>query len=87
MKTWFIAMNNGVFDRKEYRSYKKYMRDIGRESYNRQDRYLKSKKFKKAIRNNPYPLLEKRYTMDKDIIPSLDKIPDGKYLRTNQSKR
>lgn len=40
-----------------------------------------SKKFKKAIRKNPYPLLEIQYEMDVDIVPVLDPIPDGKYVQ------
>ncbi len=38
-------------------------------------------KFKKAVRKNPFPLLEQRYTLESDIIPSLDVIPDGKYVQ------
>ena len=81
MKSMFIAMSGGTFDRKEYKAYKKFVRGMGREYRAQEDRYLRSSKFKKAIRNNPYPLLEKRYTMDKDVIPSLDPIPDGHYVQ------
>ncbi|MBL4861780.1 MAG: hypothetical protein JKY09_02025, partial [Crocinitomicaceae bacterium] len=38
-------------------------------------------KFRRAARKNPYPLLEQRYTLNRDIIPSLDPIPDGKYVQ------
>lgn len=40
-----------------------------------------SRKFKKAVRKNPYPLLEMDYEMDVDVIPALDPIPDGDYVQ------
>lgn len=80
-KAWFIAMNNGVFDKGMYREYKKYMRNLRGNSRNNENKHTSKHKFKKAVRSNPYPLLERRYTLDKDIIPSLDRIPDGKYIQ------
>ena len=35
----------------------------------------------KAIRQNPYPLIEQKYEFDVDIKPCLDNIPDGKYIQ------
>lgn len=35
----------------------------------------------RAIRENPYPLLEQRYERDEDIKPCLDIIPDGTYIQ------
>ncbi len=43
-------------------------------------KYL-GKKFIKAVRKNPYPLLEPRYLLNNDLTPSLDPIPDGKYVQ------
>jgi antitoxin component YwqK of YwqJK toxin-antitoxin module len=80
-KAWFVAMNNGEFDREMYREYKKYMRNLRGRSMSQENRHTSTRKFKKAIRTNPYPLLERKYTLDKDIIPSLDQIPDGKYIQ------
>lgn len=80
-KAWFIAMNGGELDRKMYKEYKKYMRKLTGMSKNKDNRHTASRKFKKAVRSNPNPLLEKKYTLDKDIIPSLDPIPDGKYVQ------
>lgn len=40
-----------------------------------------SRKLKKAIRKNPYPLLEMDYEMDVDVVPVLDPIPDGNYVQ------
>jgi len=42
---------------------------------------FKSKKFKKAIRANPYPFLQQSQSLDEDIIPMLDPIPNGKYIQ------
>ena len=35
----------------------------------------------KAIRENPYPLLDQEYERDIDIQPCLDAIPDGIYIQ------
>ncbi len=80
-KSWFITLNNGEFDRAMYREYKKYMRNLRGRNRSKNDRHTATRKFKKAVRSNPYPLLERKYTLDKDIIPSLDPIPDGKYIQ------
>lgn len=36
---------------------------------------------KKAVIANPYPLIETRYSLETDIKPCLDKIPDGVYYQ------
>jgi len=33
------------------------------------------------VRKNPMPMLEQRYAMERDIIPCLDPIPDGRYIQ------
>lgn len=40
-----------------------------------------SRKAIKAMRKNPYPLLIQRYSLESDIIPLLDPIPDGDYIQ------
>lgn len=59
-----------------------FKRDLKR--YRRLYKNNKGKKgaqFIKAIRENPYPLLEQRYERDEDIKPCLDAIPDGTYIQ------
>lgn len=41
----------------------------------------RKRKFIKAARQNPYPLLQQQYEINYDIIPALDSIPDGKYIQ------
>jgi len=48
-------------------------------------KYLETRKFKKAARANPYPLLLQQYRIDSDIIPVLDPIPDGDYVQLFES--
>lgn len=47
---------------------------------NRKRKHI-NRKFKKAARANPYPLLEQNYRINYDLIPALDPIPDGKYVQ------
>jgi len=64
------------------------MRDMGRNEmsgYGKEAKIFKSKKFKKAIRSNPYPFLQQVQYLDQDITPMLDPIPDGKYVQYYQS--
>ena len=61
----------------------KRMRDMsgwGAEEYE-EPKVFSSKKFKKAIRTNPYPFLQQSLGLDQDITPMLDPIPDGKYIQ------
>lgn len=48
---------------------------------NKENRYLNSRKLLKAIRKNPYPLLQQRFQENSDLTPMLDPIPDGKYVQ------
>lgn len=64
------------------------MRDMGGMGY--MDEYeeakvFRSKKLKKAIRTNPYPFLQQRQSLDQDITPMLDPIPDGEYIQYYES--
>lgn len=68
-----------------YAEFKKMMRKFRRKSsgyntYGADSKKLK-KKFIQAVRANPYPLIEARYSFDQDVIPVLDSIPDGKYVQ------
>lgn len=73
--------------KKELRAMKREIRNEMRgnffspNSYKKENKHLRTKKFKAAVRNNPYPLLEQRYSLEHDIIPTLDNIPDGKYVQ------
>ncbi len=58
---------------------KKLMKSINK-SYGMEKTY-KSGKLKKAIKDNPYPLMQPYYSFSQDIVPSLDPIPDGKYIQ------
>ncbi|MDG1331640.1 MAG: hypothetical protein P8P74_04875 [Crocinitomicaceae bacterium] len=72
--------------KKEFKKLKKQVRKFQsryeREMKNeRSDKYLSKRKFVKAIRENPYPLLQQRFRENVDITPMLDPIPDGKYVQ------
>ncbi len=72
--------------KRQYRRFKREMRNYGDDYYDeggsrRDFKYLKSKKFKKAIRKNPYPLMQQRFQANNDITPMLDPIPDGRYVQ------
>ncbi len=43
--------------------------------------FVPSKRLKQAVRKNPAPMLEFHYSLDQDIIPCLDPLPDGKYIQ------
>lgn len=58
--------------------------DIGGMGYMdeyQEPKIFRSKKFKEAIRSNPYPFLQQNQSLDQDITPMLDPIPDGKYIQ------
>lgn len=38
-------------------------------------------KYKRAIRSNYRPFFEPSYSLDEDIVPSLDSLPDGMYVQ------
>ena len=70
------------FNKKEFRKSKRkiFFQALKGRKYRDNQKHLNGK-FKKAVRKNPFPLLEQRYTLESDIIPSLDVIPDGKYVQ------
>lgn len=73
-------VNKSQFRRfkREVRQYEDGFYDSG----SRRDmKYLNSSKFKKAIRKNPYPLMQQRFQENSDLTPMLDPIPDGKYVQ------
>ncbi|MCR9170998.1 MAG: hypothetical protein NXI10_00785 [bacterium] len=57
------------------------MRSMGYLDEYEEAKIFKSKKFKKALRANPYPFLQQSQNLDQDITPMLDPIPDGKYIQ------
>ena len=65
--------------RKDYREFMKFMGEMN--GFERERKKYLNRKFIRAARNNPYPLLEQRMIENIDIIPSLDPIPDGKYVQ------
>lgn len=81
-KEYYIAMFGENYNKKEYRRTKREMKlnSLKNRKYKKRNKHF-NKPFKKAVRNNPYPLLEQKYTLESDIVPSLDPIPDGKYVQ------
>ncbi len=67
------------------REYKKFMRSMVRFDGSDDRKHIKSRKFKKAVRANPYPMLEQRYSMNSDVVPALDPIPNGEYIQLYES--
>jgi antitoxin component YwqK of YwqJK toxin-antitoxin module len=67
--------------RGEYRQFKKLLRSYTRDFGEDSDRKFLNKKFVKAVRNNPYSLLQQRFFENKDLTPVLDPIPDGDYVQ------
>ena len=72
--------------KKEFRKMKREIRqlqsEMGRDMYrDDEEAHLSSRKFKKAIRKNPYPLMQQRFQANNDLTPMLDPIPDGKYVQ------
>lgn len=67
----------------DLKALKKLMKNVNKK-YSDEKSY-KSGKLKKAIKKNPYPLIQPYYSFSQDIIPSLDPIPDGKYIQYFES--
>ncbi|MES2798643.1 MAG: hypothetical protein V4638_01385 [Bacteroidota bacterium] len=65
------------------RQYRKQMKEerMYQREYKNENKYLKSKKFLSAIRKNPKLFVTADYSLESDIIPSLDPIPNGKYVQ------
>lgn len=81
-KQYYIDMFGEDYDKHEYRKTKrKILKSNLRNRKNKKNKKHLNGKFKKAVRSNPYPLLEQRYSLDHDIVPSLNKIPDGNYVQ------
>ena len=81
-KKWVEATYGETLTKSQFRKYKQMMKgDRNSRGYDRENRYTSSSKFKKAVRKNPYPLLETRYTKERDIVPFLGSLPDGKYVQ------
>jgi antitoxin component YwqK of YwqJK toxin-antitoxin module len=81
VKEWYKAYFGDNYSKEGYREYMSQMkrRNIKREV--RTTKYMRKRKMRKAIRSNPYPLIQSKYSMDKDIVPLLDKVPDGLYVQ------
>lgn len=58
------------------KDYRKDSRNLRNGEY-----FVPSKRLKQAVRKNPAPMLEPHYSLDQDIIPCLDPLPDGKYIQ------
>lgn len=82
MKDYYKSLIGEEFTKKQYRQIAKELRreNFRGTLFRKEDKHLNGK-FKKAVRNNPFPLLEQRYSLEHDIIPSLDPIPDGRYVQ------
>lgn len=84
-KKEYLEMIYGEYPEMTRKELKEIKREMRRElfstnRYRKENKHLNGK-FKKAVRKNPYPLLEQRYSLEHDVIPSLDNIPDGKYVQ------
>ena len=81
-KEYYISMIGEDYDKKEFRRSKRELKKSSRKNRkNRQRNKHFNKAFKKAVRMNPFPLMEQKYSLENDIVPSLDPIPDGKYVQ------
>lgn len=68
------------------KEFKLYLKMRKRSSfYESESTYMDKKKFKKALRANPYPFLLQEIPLDQDVTPMLDPIPDGKYIQYYKS--
>ncbi|MCE2712951.1 MAG: hypothetical protein LW688_10490 [Cryomorphaceae bacterium] len=81
-KEWYILENGEDYDKKEFRRARReaYLSIFQNIKYAKRYKHLRKPSVKKAIRKNPYPLMEPKYTLENDVIPSLDPIPNGKYV-------
>lgn len=81
-KQYYLEMFGDNYNKRDFRKSRRkaFARALKNRKYNKGQRYF-NRKFKKAVKKNPFPLLEQRYTLESDIIPCLDNIPDGKYVQ------
>jgi len=84
-KEYYIAEYGEDYNKKEFRKMRRetILRALSLQGlkYRKRFRHLKRSNVKHAIWKNPFPLLEPKYSLENDIIPSLDPIPDGKYVQ------
>jgi antitoxin component YwqK of YwqJK toxin-antitoxin module len=81
VNSWYKSVYGDKFSKKELRQFKKELRSRNSKKRIKATKHLRTKKFKEAVRANPYPFITARYTLDKDIIPLLNSVPDGKYVQ------
>lgn len=79
-KMWYKDME-GEFNRKDFRRFMKDVRQENRMWKEYEESGSNKRKLKRAVRVNPMPMLEQHYSMEKDIVPFLDPIPDGRYVQ------
>lgn len=81
-KQYYREMFGDNYNKREFRQARReiYAQAFLNRRFNRKPSYLNNK-FKKAVRKNPYPLMEPNYSLEQDVTPSLDPIPDGKYVQ------
>lgn len=65
---------------KEFKAYAKLRRKRGKGLFD-ESTYFSKKKFVKAVRENPYAFLVQNVSLEQDITPMLDPIPDGAYIQ------
>ena len=82
-KEWYILDQGEAYNKREFRKARReaYVSALRYLKYYKNYRHLRKPSVKRAIRCNPYPLMEPQYTLENDVIPSLDPIPDGKYVQ------
>ena len=81
-KDYYIEMFGADYKKRDFRLSKRKMLYSQLKSFKfRREQPHLNRKFKKAVRKNPFPLLEQRYSLENDVVPCLDKIPDGKYVQ------
>ncbi len=81
VKSWYKSVYGENISKKELRKIKKDIRSRNSKKRFKATKYLRTKKFREAVRKNPYTFISSRYTLDKDIVPLLNTVPDGKYVQ------
>lgn len=81
-KEYYVSVFGEDYNKKDFRKAKRLLklRSFRNRKYRNKQKHLNGQ-FKKAVRKNPFPLLEQKYSLEHDIIPCLDQIPDGKYVQ------
>jgi uncharacterized protein len=78
-KTYSREIKEDLGAEMDIKGFDRFVRKLERERRN--EKSYKKAKLKKAIRKNPKPLLNPQYSFSQDIVPSLDPIPNGKYIQ------